>query len=450
MILRRTVSLALAAALVWSPASADSLREALAHAYSSNPTIAAERANLRITNEQYAQAQSLRRPRLSASGSYGYRDSEQIGSALPGGALEPSTFQLNVAQPLFRGGRVPAALNQAEARILAARANLQATVQEIFLEGVTAYLDVLTNARIVEIRLESVRALATQAAAAETRLEYGEVTRTDVAQARSRLSLARASLSSAQAEYRTARANYEQVFGFPPMSLEPPDPLPPMPSDINEARQTAVNWNPELIATRYVEEASRHGVDIAQADLWPEVTVNATASRRNDINFRGDREDAAAVIARVDIPLYSGGFERSQIRAAKEQVSRDRLRVQRGERLIVEEVAAAWNAWHSAQAIVESAEDAVQAARVAVSGVNEEFSYGFRTTLDILVAEDDLREAQIRLANARRQEYVSANRLLSVMGLLSVEYLDLPIREYDPQEDLDRIKGKILSTSIEP
>ncbi len=450
MIQRRTVSLALAAALVCSSASADSLREALAHAYSNNPTIAAERANLRITNEQYSQAQSLRRPQLSASGSYGYRESDQIGSSIPGGSLEPNSVQLNIAQPLFRGGRIPAAFNQAEARILGARANLQATVQDTFLDGVTAYLDVLANAEIVEIRRESVQALSTQAEAAKTRLEYGEVTRTDVAQAQSRLSLARANLSSAQAEYRTARANYEEIFGFPPLSLEPPDPLPPMPDGIDEARQTAVNWNPELIATRYVEEASRHGVDIAEADLMPEVTVNATASRRNDINFRGDREDAASVIARVDIPLYSGGLERSQIRAAKEQVSRDRLRVRRGERLIVEEVATAWNAWQSAQAIVVSAEDAVEAARVAVSGVNEEFSYGFRTTLDILVAEDDLRQAQIRLVNAQRQEYVSANRLLAVMGLLTVDYLELPIREYAPQEDLDRIKGKIFSTSIEP
>jgi len=444
-------AIALAALLAAGPASADNLREALAHAYTSNPQILAARSNLRIVNENFPQARSVILPQLTASASAGYRTTDESGTAFASDSeLEPTVAQLNLSQSLYTGGRGSAGMRQAKASINAARASLNATTHDVMFAGVQAYTGVLATAEIVEIRRESVRALVEQLEATQARFDVGELTRTDVAQAEARLSLARGDLSSAQAQFLTARADYEQVFGFQPASLEPLPDHPPLPETEEDARQTALAWNPELISARYVEEASIHGVDVARADLRPRVTLQGSLTRREDINFQGETEEAASLTAQVSVPLFTGGFERSQVRAAKHQVNRDRERVRSGERIIMEEVSAAWSAWRSAQEIVLSSRDAVRAAEIALDGIREEQAYGLRSTLDVLNTEIELRNAQIRLVNARREEYIAAHRLLSVMGLLTPDYLELPIREYDAEADYQADARRILSTSIEP
>lgn len=447
----RAAAIAIVCVLAGSPADADELHESLAQAYTSNPTILAERANLRIVNENYAQARSNRLPQVSASASYGYRKTQEDGSVFASDdSLEPTSAQLNFGQPLYTGGRAPASMKQAKESIQAARYNLLATTQDVFFNGVQAYTSVQTSAEIVEIRRESVSALAKQVDDTQARFDVGEVTKTDLAQSRSRLNLARANLSSAQADFQSSRGEYENIFGFPPLSLQPVPPLPPMPETEEQAKQTAIDWNPELVSIRHIEEASVHGVDVARADIKPRITLNGTLSRRENLNFAGDQEDAASITARVDIPLFSGGFERSQIRAAKHQVNRDRLRVRRGERIILQEVTAAWAQWRAARDIVTSSEDATSAAQEALDGIQEEVKYGLRSTFEVLDTELQLRNAQIRLAQARQQQYVAAHRLLSAMGLLTVDYLELPITEYDFDDDLDNVKHRFLSTSIEP
>ena len=447
----RVAAISLACVFAVSPASADELREVLAHAYSSNPSILAARANLRIVNENYAQARSNKMPQVSASASYGYRKTNESGSIFASDdELEPTVAQLNFGQPLYTGGRAPASMRQAKASIQSARYSLYAETQDVIFNGVRAYTTVMTSAEVVEIRRESVRALAAQVDDTEARFDVGEVTRTDVAQARSRYSIARANLSSAQADFQAARASYENVFGFPPMSLEPLPELPPMPESEDQAQQTAIAWNPELVSIRYVEEASVHGVDVARSDIKPRVTLNGTLSRRENLNFAGDEEEAASLTARLEIPIFSGGFERSQIRAAKYQVNRDRLRVKRGERIILEEVTSAWSQWRAARDIVVTSEDATAAAEEALEGIQEEVDYGLRSTFEVLDTELQLRNAQIRLAQARQQQYVAAHRLLSAMGLLTADYLELPIAEFDPDADFNDTKRRLVSTSIEP
>jgi len=79
-------------------------------------------------------------------------------------------------------------------------------------------------------------------------------------------------------------------------------------------------------------------------------------------------------------------------------------------------------------------EKQIEAAEVAFNGVKEEAFLGARTTLDVLNAEQELLDAKSQLINASYDEYLAAFDVLSASGLLTVEYLNLPVARYDPEE----------------
>src|SRR5260370_36720752 len=91
-------------------------------------------------------------------------------------------------------------------------------------------MTLLQNAATLELQRSNVTVLEVTLRQTRDRFTAGEVTRTDVAQAESRLSGGRSQLSLAESNYVTAQAQYLQVIGVPPPSrLAPPPPARPPP-----------------------------------------------------------------------------------------------------------------------------------------------------------------------------------------------------------------------------
>ncbi|MDH3913233.1 MAG: TolC family protein, partial [Rhodospirillales bacterium] len=122
---------------VTPPAGAQSLEEALATAYSSNPDLLAARAQLRSVNEGVPQALSNWRPQVTVSGSAGLERREFQGdSGSDTETTEPWEVGVGVTQSLYRGGRTTAETARAEAEVEAQRARLTATEQDVLLDAV--------------------------------------------------------------------------------------------------------------------------------------------------------------------------------------------------------------------------------------------------------------------------------------------------------------------------
>src|SRR5262244_3585348 len=138
--IRRSVAVGLLFALVLqaAPAAPQSLNDALAGAYQTNPVLQAARAQLRSTDELVPEALSGWRPTVSGEleGGAGVDKNHDDGRAL--GAAE-----LRVVQPIYSGGRTDAAVKQAENLVQAQRAQLVAAEQQVLLQSVTAYMDVV-------------------------------------------------------------------------------------------------------------------------------------------------------------------------------------------------------------------------------------------------------------------------------------------------------------------
>lgn len=420
-----------------------SLEETLILAYNSNPTLQAERANLRAIDENRVQARAGRLPTVTADASITRQHVESqstfvIGDERVSSTSEsdstPKNYSISANQVLYGGGQISGTIDQTTAQIMAGRESLRAVEQTILVDAVTAFMNVRRDARVVEIRRNNADVLAQHLQAARDRFEVGEITRTDVAQAEARLSGAQAELSAAQSQLAVSRAAYERVTGQPPATLEEPPALPDMPESLAGAAEYAYAASPQLLAAQYSEEAARHGIRIARSNLRPQVSLNASASASRDSTFSGDERDSASIMGQVSVPIFTGGLNRSRVRAAVAQEEQARHQVREARRVVTEGVTNAWSNYVTSLAVIESSRQAVRANEIALDGVEQEAYVGIRTTLDVLDAEQELLESRLTLVTAERDSYVAGYQLLQAMGLVSAERLGLAVDVYDPVE----------------
>jgi outer membrane protein len=424
------------------PAQAETLREALATAYVNNPVLEAERASVRAEDENVSQALSGYRPTVSGSATIAKSRSRNFFDEAGGKqTLTPVTAIVAAEQPVFRSFRTYNAVKESKTRVQAARSDLTSTEQDVMLNTVSAYMDVLRDQAVLELRRNNVQVLDRQLGASRDRFEVGEITRTDVAQSEARKSGAISSRSAAEADLTASRSAYERIVGNAPGTLSQPEPMGALPESEPRAIEIALAENPNLIAARLEEEAARQAISTAKSELGPEFGIVAQYEYQEDQFVRGFSAGTTSIMARATVPIYAAGVTSSRIRQAKQVNAQARMQTIETERLIRERVANAWERLRAARAIIESSNAQVDANKIALEGVRQEQEVGSRTTLDVLDAEQELLDAEVNLVRAQREEYVAQFQLLSAMGRATAEALNLPVERYDPEKYYNHATG---------
>lgn len=430
------------------PVSAQSLNEVLSAAYNNNPTLLAARAALRATDEGVPQALSNWRPTVSVTGEVGKlrQEYDPQSASFQSDTVTPKTVTLSVAQPLYRGGRTEAATEAAEALVLAGRQDLADTEQAVLLDAVTAYMDVVQNQAVLDLNRNNEEVLRRQLEATRERFRVGEITRTDVAQAESRLSGAVASRISAEGALVSSRAVLARVIGEMPGTLSPPPPLPELPKSEEEAVAIAYEENPDLLGARFREVAAKYDVRAVSGALLPTVSLNGSLSRADETSRANLEVDSARVALQLTVPLYEAGSVYSQTRQRKQVHNQRRIQVEEQRRAVRQLVVQAWENLTTARSNIEARRAQVEAARIALEGVQQEAEVGSRTTLDVLDAEQEYLDARVAEVRSRRDEYVAGFTLLSAVGRLGARQLSLPVDHYDPTSNYDRVREKWFGT----
>lgn len=445
----KPVSIAVATLLVGgaglvAPVHAETLSEALVSAYQSNPTLQARRLLGRATDEQVPQALSGWRPTVTLEGSAGYEKVNYDQKAYTDKTLNPLSVGVTVQQNIFQGFRTVAAVDQAEANVAAERAALKSVEQTVLLDVVTAYFTLIRDQAVLELNKNNEEVLQRQLEAAQDRFRVGEITRTDVAQAESRLAAAVASRIAAEGTLATTRANYEKVVGHSPTQLETPRLEVKLPQTIEDAVDVARRSNPDITSAEYTWDAAKASIRDARGRLLP--TVNAKASVSWDQESSTENLETTTVGASVvvSMPLYEGGATYSAIRDAKHRAGQRRVQVDEQRDTVIEKVSSTWQSLESAKARVTSYESQIEAATIALDGVKREAQVGSRTTLDVLDAEQELLQARVNLAGAQRDTAVYTYQLLAAIGQMTADTLALNTPLHDPQRHYDDVRGQWL------
>ena len=457
---RKIITGALIGALLGGTASADTLREALVSAYKTNPTLTAQRENLKATDATVAIARAAGRPQIS--GTVGLnRDLTRIGLLNTGGSKGPTvSARADLSVPLYTGGAVRNNVRAAETRVEAGRATLRAVEGDVFTQAVAAYMDVIRDRSIVELNQNNVRVLETNLEATQDRFQIGDLTRTDVAQSEARLQLGRSQLAVAQGNLTASEATYRQVIGEPPGQLSPPPPLPPLPRTEDEAVQIALASNPDLLSVQRQAIAAGYDVRVARAGRLPTLSGVASGSYINVL--RGTEPDpftgreiksgsSTNIGLSAQVPIFQGGLPAAQIRQAQAFQGQLFEQLVGTERAVIQTTRAAFAAYDSAQKAIQAQTVAVQANELALEGTRAEQSVGTRTVLDVLNAEQELLNSQVALVSAKRDAYVAGFQLLNAMGQAEAKDLGLdggPL--YDPLGNYRRVAGNWNDWASDP
>ncbi len=437
------------AAIQVDSAVAQTMDAALARAYSANPTLNAQRASVRATNENVPQALSGYRPRITASADIG---ASIVDSNLPGvgnstSRLAPRGAGVQIDQNIFDSGKTRSTVSQAESQVLGARATLRNTEQNVLLDAATAYMNVLRDTAILNLNRNNVEVLEEQLRQTRDRFQVGEVTRTDVAQAEARLSQAQSQSILAESNLKTSIARYRQNVGAEPKQLAPGRPIENLlPKSLPVALNAALAGHPAIIASLHGVDAAELQVKVTEADLYPTVGVRGLVQQRYDNQLFGDNRFSASAVATLTIPIYEGGQVYSRTRQAKETAGQRRIEVDTSRDTVRAAVVSAWGGLEAAKAQIVAAQAQVQAAETALAGVREEAKVGQRTTLDVLNAQQELVIARSTLVTAQRDRVVASYSVLSAIGKLSAETLKLRTAIYDSRKHYDQVKGLLWGT----
>lgn len=435
-----------------SAAQAQTIFEALSSAYNTNPTLQAQRAYLRSVDENVAIAKSGFRPNVYLTG--GYKDATVDSNTEPKNQDNTKTsIAAKVSQPLFNGFSTVNSVKSADSYVRSEQNNLYNVEQQLLLNSSTAYLDVVRNTAIVDLQKNNEKLLKKRLDETIERFNVGEVTRTDVSQARARYSRAQSDRISSEGDLEASKAIYVQVIGQAPDKLSEPTKVGDLlPKNFNDALDyTRVNNYSVKQAKDFLDSQS-YNVKVNNGALLPSVTLDGELSKNKtkaDMYDRDPELDNAEIGVNMTVPLYSAGETRAKIRQSKYQKWQAQELVLEAERQAISDVSSSWEYMLSNKARIKSIKDQVKANEVALDGVQKEEALGNRTILDVLDAYQELLNSNVEEVKARRDYYVASMQLLLSMGKLTAEDLNLNVDLYNPKKHYKETRDKWLSLSID-
>jgi outer membrane protein len=455
----RVVAYAAAAAilvLVADSAGAETLDSALIKAYGNNPQLNAQRANVRATDEGVAKAQSGYRPKLTASSNIG---AEAFNFRTPGsGALRtsitdqrffPRGASAQLTQNIYDSGATSNSVRQAESQVLAARENLRNIEEQVLFSGAQSYMNVLRDTATLNLQKSNVDVLEEQLRQTRDRFNVGEVTRTDVAQAESRLEGAHSQVAAAEATLKASIATYRQTIGVEPKTLAPGRPIDRLlPKTLAAALTISFAENPAIVAAFHNVDAAELQVKIAEAALGPTVNLQGQVQQQYDTRLSNDQLFTASVTATLTVPIYEGGAAYAEVRRAKEALGQQRLVADQTRDQVRQAVVAAWGNLDASKAQILAAQAQISASEVALNGVREEAKVGQRTTLDVLNAQQDLLNARVALVSAQHDRVVNSYQLVQGIGRLTLERVAPSSERYDPSVHYEKVRDLWWGTQV--
>lgn len=431
---------------------AETLDEVLSHVYSTSPVLNNQRVQLRATNEKYPQAISNWLPSVSYTRTGTKTVAREKGNSTGTTNTEGVDDAISLSMDIFRGGRNFVSFNKAKIDIEGGREQLIETEQTVFLDAITAYMDVLRDQETVEIRRNNINVLNKHFEAVQVQYDLRRRTETDLAQARSRLLAAEALTAVAEAKLIATENRFQRVVGLPPEGLSFPKDSPDALKVNDDNARDLISENPAIRKQQHAVESAEADVDLSAGELLPSVALSSSITRSKSAlrNASATVGQSGVVSMTLTVPIYQKGAVYSRLRESKYTLGSQKLTLNQTYRTTIESLLSNADNLRVAKVRISSLQAQVEAAEIALQSIEAELEVGRRTVLDVLDQEQELLNARLNLVSAERDRIVFAYTIERDIGQLTANDLGIAVDFYDTQADFDDQKLNLLGTGTLP
>jgi len=408
---------------------AESLREALTAAYNNNPNITSALLAVKAQAESIVTAKAGKLPTIGLGADFTHTFTN-AGVSGNFSQADAASLGLSYNQTLYDNGKTDGAVEQARALTEVTAQALRNAEQNVLLSVVQAYMGVIRDTQLVQLRADNVTFLRAQVKSAQDRLDIGEGTKLDVSQAQTSLATGIATYENAQTNLQTSKASYERWVGHQPRNLTQDFSFKSMlPKSVEEATMLSEMYHPAILSAKAAIRAAQAGADIARSAFGPTLgLVGKVGMVENFVNSTGTNAISGSVGLSLSIPLYSGGVLGATVRKANLGQMKSEVDAQATRDQVREAVVTSWATLQNAIAQIDSAQQALNAASLALDATVQSRDVGQSTTLDVLNAQSQVTQARAALIIATSSRVIASFALVSAAGKLSAEDLKLPVK----------------------
>jgi adhesin transport system outer membrane protein len=417
--------------LVW--AQPGTLEQAVEKTILTNPEIRAKFQEFQASLEGQNVLRGSLRPQVNLNG---WTGSERRGSTAEtsSSGWNRHGYSVEMRQLLFDGFTTLNSVKQLGFEKLAVYYDILATVDQLALEAIVAYLDVQRDREMEKLARENYSIHETILAQLRERQESGVGRGVDLEQANGRLALAQTNLMTESNNLNDVVQRYRRITGeFPaPTLLEVTDVAPQLPEKPKDFG-SSLRSNSAILSKQALVQAAQAGRTAAKGRHSPTFEVVASTGTDREQPGAGYRDmQSTRVQLTMSYNLYRGGADSAQIRQSAAQTYAARDVRDYTCRNVQQDLSTAWNniiRLRQQLPYLREHELAISKVRIAYA---QQFQIGQRSLLDLLDTENELFDSRRALASGmyelKKAEYrwlALSHRVLPSLGLAQ-PYKDQP------------------------
>jgi len=361
---------------------------------------------------------------LTANSTYGLNYSGRTAIGDDGDAFFNIGYDLTLSKSLINT-QLDAQIEQVDASILQAKANLEVDRQDLIIRVAEAYFDYLNAKETLIYREAENKAVNKQLVQAKAFFEAGRSAITDVKEAQARFDLTNAQISVANQQIDVAKESLRAITAHYYEKLEGiSDDIPlvvPKPNSIEAWTKVALANSKSLLAAKYGVDIAQTNVDIERAAR--KATVNIVAAQGASSTIGEDDVDRDTLDASIGLQLrlniLDGGNISSKVRQSRLLLQQARQQLELQKRLSVQQARAAYLTIVSGLAQVKALKQALNSNQEAARATQAGFEAGTRTATDVLLSLQETFSARRDYSTASYDFLLNSLRLKQAVGTLS-------------------------------
>lgn len=342
--------------------------------------------------------------------------------------LTTSQWRVGLNQTLWDFGKTSSLIDIARKEVLIKEAELNLQIQNLYLAGIEAYLNLKKSYVIVDFARQAEENIKTQTNLEDVRVNQGRGYKIDVLQAKAQLARASAERLVAEQDLSIAKNRYVAVFGvFPPGNADMAMPslsLNGVPSSINELLSDIRFANPDIrLELANVEKARAEGRRLRATEFAPSLDlVFAYSNEANTDGVEGDRgSNEIAVQFRWDFNLAGQAFH--EVRASEADQAVQKLQSYYTINTVTESARNAWSNYQAAKGRIIYLQDQMQMAGQFLELARKERELGRRSLIEVISGETALINARSDHSAAQIDVVIASYDVLRNAGKLTISFL---------------------------